>query len=165
MTRIARDNLTYGLIALGCLALLFWIIPAQMPEYPGYGVPASVLPNVATGIMLVLSLLMLLRNALSHLMARPISPEEREYPEDDQKGNYSQVGRVRLWHLSKFIVPCALLMPAMQWLGFIPAGIAFMLLIQYLCGQRRPVLLLVVSVGSVLLVYAAMRYALGVPLP
>ena len=49
------------------------------------------------------------------------------------------------------MIPCVLLMPAMKWVGFIPAGLVFMLLIQYLCGQRKPVPAVLVAVGIGLL--------------
>jgi uncharacterized membrane protein (UPF0136 family) len=56
-------------------------------------------------------------------------------------------------------------MPAMKLAGFIPAGLAFMLLIQYLCGQRKPVPAVLTAVGTVSALYAVMRYGLGVPMP
>ena len=165
MTRWQRENLTYSFIALASIAMLIWVIPAQMPPYPGYGVEASLLPNVSVGIILALSLLALGRNALAYWIEKEIDANDTTYPDEEQSGSYSQVGRVHLWHLAKFLVPCALLMPAMQWTGFIPAGIAFLLLIQYLCGQRRLLISASVAIVSVLLVHSAMTYVLRVPLP
>ena len=159
MTIIQRDNLIFGFIALGSGAFLLWIIPAYSPPYPGYGVSASLLPNVTVGIMLVLSVLALVRNTLSYLLVKPRKPEE------SPSGNTSIVDKVQLWHLARFLIPCVLLMPAMQWLGFIPAGLVFMLVIQYFCGQRKPVPAVLVAVGMVGFLYAAMRYGLGVPMP
>ena len=49
--------------------------------------------------------------------------------------------------------------------GFLPAGIAFMVVIQIGCGQRRWFPMTLVSVAPVLLVYAIMRFGLGVPMP
>ena len=72
---------------------------------------------------------------------------------------------VRWRHLACFLIPCALLMPAMSLFGFLPAGIAFMVVIQIGCGQRRWFPMTLVSVAPVLLVYAIMRFGLGVPMP
>jgi len=154
-----RENIVYGGTALGSLVFLLWIIPAYSPPYPGYGVSASLLPNVTVGIILGLSLLSLARNLLSHLSAKSKaaggSPSKA----------LSEEEKVHLWHLARFMVPSVLLLPAMQWVGFIPAGLVFMLLIQYLCGQRKPVPAALTAAGSVFALYAAMRYGLGVPMP
>ena len=141
MTELQRDTLAYGVVAAASAYLLIWIIPAYTPEYPGYGVPASLLPDIAAGFMLALSLLGLGRAALSWRKA-------------EKSGGDGQTA-----------VPCALLMPAMSLFGFLPAGIAFMVVIQIGCGQRRWFPMTLVSVAPVLLVYAIMRFGLGVPMP
>ncbi|HBG92593.1 MAG: hypothetical protein A2X54_03655 [Nitrospirae bacterium GWF2_44_13] len=157
MTR--KDNFIYGGIALCSAAFLFWIIPAYTPEYPGYGVAAAVLPNVTVGFILALSVLALAMNIFSYLSAKPASPE-KNLSEDSGKA-----AKVHLRHLVSFIVPSVLLMYAMMWIGFIPAAIAFMLVIQYLCGQRKPVTIVLVALSAAFLVYGAMRYGLGAPMP
>ncbi|TVM15159.1 hypothetical protein DPQ33_15810 [Oceanidesulfovibrio indonesiensis] len=159
MTRITRENLVYGFTALGSLVLIIWVIPAYSPAYPGYGVPATLVPRVAAGIICALSALALVRNAIAYYAAKTAEAEEAQSPviaPDD---------RAHLWHLVRFMVPCILLMPGMKWIGFFPAGIAFLLVIQLLCGQRKPVALVLVAVIPVVVMYAAMRYALGVPMP
>lgn len=157
MTRRARENLIYCGIALGSVIFLVWIIPTYTPAYPGYGVPATLTPNVAVGIILILSVISLLTNLLAYRADKLKEPAKTEAikPED----------RVHLWHLARFMIPCILLMPAMQWIGFIPAGLAFMLVIQYLCGQRKPVTGVLVAVVTVGLLYVVMSYGLGVPMP
>ncbi len=155
-----KETIVNILIALASVLGLVWIIPAQTPAYPGYGVPASLVPNVATGFILFLALLSLGRSAVLHLMARRggEASSDRERP-------VAEADRVHPRHLALFMIPCVLLMPAMQWGGFIPAGIAFMLLIQFLCGQRKPLPLALVSIGAVGVMYATMMYGLGVPMP
>ena len=148
MTQAQRDTISYGTIAVFSSALLLWIIPAWSPEYPGYGVPATLLPNVAAGFMLVLSLLGLVRTVL----ARKSTTGET-------------VGRIHWKHIAVFLMPCVLLMPAMSLAGFIPAGIVFMACIQYACGQRRWLTMAIVAVVPVVVVYALMRFGLGVPMP
>ena len=162
MTRRRRDNLTYGGIALGSSIFISWVIPAQTPPYPGYGVSAALLPNVAFGIILALSVLLMLNNLLAY---RAEKSKEPAIPEERLSGDISQEDRVRFWRLALFMIPCLLLMPAMKWLGFIPAGIIFMLVIQYFCGQRKPVSLVLVAVVPVGIFYATMRFGLGVPMP
>ena len=151
MTELQRDTLAYGVVAAASACLLVWIIPAHTPEYPGYGVPASLLPDIAAGFMLALSLLGLGRAALTR-----------------RRNNASGEGAqttVRWRHLACVLIPCALLMPAMSWFGFLPAGIAFMVVIQLCCGQRRWLPMTLVAVVPVLSVYAIMRFGLGVPMP
>ena len=151
MTELQRDTLAYGVVAAASACLLVWIIPAHTPEYPGYGVPASLLPDIAAGFMLALSLLGLGRAALSRRKA-------------GKSGGGGQTA-VRWRHLARFLIPCALLMPAMSLFGFLPAGIAVMVVIQIGCGQRRWLPMTLVAVAPVLLVYAIMRFGLGVPMP
>lgn len=154
-----RENIIYGSIALGSLVFLIWIIPEYTPPYPGYGVSAALLPNVTVGFILALSALGLTRNILSYFFSKQASPENRE------AGKNKDADRVHFLHLARFMIPSVLLMPAMIWVGFIPAGIVFMLVIQYFCGQRRPLPAALVALGSVLFVYVVMRYGLGAPMP
>lgn len=148
MTRSQRDTVSYGVVALASCALLFWIVPAWTPPYPGYGVPASVLPSMAAVTMLGLSVLGLVRTGLA-------------------RNRTSTEGAARIcWgHAAMFFVPCVLLMPAMSLLGFLPAGMVFMAILQYAYGQRNRRTLLIVSIASVTAVYVFLRYGLGSPLP
>lgn len=159
MSTRRRENIIYGGVALGSAAFMLWVIPAHTPPYPGYGVSAALLPYVTVGIMLVLSLGSLLRNLLLQVWSKGRSAEESR----SEAGNPE--GRVHLLHLARFMIPAILLMPAMMWVGFIPAGLLFMLVMQYLCGQRRLLPAVFTAVGSVCLLYVAMRYGLGVPMP
>lgn len=174
MTERQRDMLAYGVVALAGGNLLLWIIPACTPEYPGYGVPASLLPNIAAGFMLALSLLGLVRAALASCAERREAGTAGAQGADGAPPATEKAGkgeekpaapRVRWLHLARFLIPCALLMPAMSWIGFIPAGVAFMAVIQYFCGQRRPLAFALVAALPVLAVYAVMRFGLGVPMP
>lgn len=154
MTHTQRDMTAYGVVALASAAFLLWLIPAWTPEYPGYGAPASLLPDIAAGCMLVLALIGLARALLAARGFRAAAPEE----------NTPSVA-IHWGHLARFLIPCALCMPAMAVLGFIPAGAAFLAVVQYLCGQRRWGIMTIVAVLPVLAVYALMRFGLGVPLP
>ena len=230
MTERHGDMLAYGVVALAGGTLLLWIIPAYTPEYPGYGVPASLLPDIAAGFMLALSLLGLVRAVLASRaerretgaapghgpahtapgnaataseggpadsavacsgasafptsgVASPVMGKaedgtagvqgadgatrsaEAEEAEKTEADPLPAASRIQWLHLARFLIPCALLMPAMSWIGFIPAGVAFMAVIQYFCGQRRPLAFALVAALPVLTVYAVMRFGLGVPMP
>lgn len=161
MTVKNRDNLVSIGIALASIFILAWVIPTFTPPYPGYGVSSALLPNVVFGIILALSILALLTNVTADYMlkkegANKKLPEDREIPPEE---------RVHLWHLISFMIPCILVFPAMQWIGFIPAGLVFMVLMQFFCGQRKPLTTIIVAVAVVGLMYAAMRYGLGIPMP
>ncbi len=164
MTGSQRDTLLFSGIVLCCVFFLVWVIPTYTPAYPGYGVPGSLVPNVAVSIILVLSLLTLSSNLLASYRAR----RDHKKPKADK----SQVDRIHLGHLLLFMVPSFLLMPAMKKLGFLPfdlgfimPGLIFMLIMQWLCGQRKPVPLALVAAIPVGVIYMAIRFGLGVPMP
>jgi len=165
MTSRTRDNLIYGGIALGSVAFLTWIIPTYTPEYPGYGVSAALLPNVAVSIILVLSLLALAQNFLAYLVLKKKNLLEPEKPTEEPQENGYQAKKVHLVHLARFMIPCLLVMPAMHWLGYVPAGILFLLAIQYIGLRPKPLTGLLVATIPVGVMYVLMVYGLGVPLP
>jgi hypothetical protein len=165
MNRIQRDGLTYIALVLGSLIFLVWVIPAYSPPYPGYGARASLVPNIAVSIILALSAMALVRIGSAHFLGKGLGPEESEYPDEGRSDAFSQLGRIEFWHLVRFALACGLFVPAMEWVGYVPAGIAFMLVIQYLCGRREPVPAVAIALGMVFLLYVAMRYGLGVTLP
>ena len=165
MTGLQRDNILFSGIVLSCVLFLVWVIPAYTPAYPGYGVPGSLVPNVAVSTILILSIIALSSNLLVSRRAK----RDRKKQQDDG----GSVDRIHLGHLLWFMVPSFLLMPAMKKLGgvlpydlgFIIPGIIFMLIMQWLCGQRKVVPLILVAAIPVGVVYAAIRFGLGVPMP
>lgn len=164
MTGPQRDTVLFSGIVLTCVLFLVWVIPTYTPEYPGYGVPGSLVPNVTVSTILFLSLLALLSPVLASYRAK----RDGKDPVPDK----GPVDRVHLGHLLLFMVPSFLLMPIMKRLGFLPydlgfilTGILFMFILQWLCGQRKPVTLILVAVLPVGIIYVAIRYGLGVPMP
>lgn len=164
MTGPQRDNLLFSSIVLSCVVCLVWVIPNYTPAYPGYGVPGSLVPNVAVSTILFLSLLALLSNLVSSSRTRR---DNRA-----QQPDKSPVDRIHLSHLLLFMVPSFLMMPTMKKfnflpydLGFILPGVILMLVMQWLCGQRKPVPLVLVAVIPVGVIYTAIRFGLGVPMP
>lgn len=165
MTRIQRDTIAYVCILVVSVALLVWLIPKYSPPYPGYGASPALVPNVAVAIMLVMAVLALLRNGFTYWWGRTRRPEESEFPDEGESSGFTQVGRIRLWHLARLVIPCALLIPALYWFDYIPVAIVFMLVIQYVIGRREPIPAVILAVAMALFMYAAMRYGFSVPLP
>ncbi len=164
MTELQRDNLLFSGIVISCVIFLIWVIPNYTPAYPGYGVPGSLVPNLTVSTILILSLLVLSSNLAASYRAR----RDRK----EQHHDRGSVDRIHLGHLLFFMIPSFLLMPTMKKLGFLPydlgfivPGILFMFIMQWLCGQRKPVPLTLVAIIPVGTVYAAIRFGLGVPMP
>lgn len=165
MTRVKRDTIAYLAIIAFCIVMLVWAIPKYTPAYPGYGASPALVPNVSVGIMLAMAILALIRNALATFANKPLPPEESKFPDESTEGGFTQIGRIKLVHLISFVVPCTLLIIGIEYIGYLPAAFLFLLLIQYVIGNRsfvQPVLVSTITVG---LMYVAMRYGFGVPIP
>lgn len=166
MTRIKRDTLGYLFLIGFCSVLLAWAIPTYTPEYPGYGAPPALVPITAVCVMLVMACISLVRNVIALRLNKPIPPEEREFPEDiEDGGGFTQVGRVNLIHLASIMIPCVLLLAAIDYVGYAIASFAFLMVLQYIIGSRRWVQSIVISVALVAVLYVIMRYGFGVPVP
>ncbi len=165
MTRIQRDTIAYLLIVAFCILMLAWAIPNYTPDYPGYGASPALVPNVSISVILVMSILVLVRNATSRLKGKALPPGESEFPEDGKTTGFTQVGRVKLFRLLSFMIPCALLVIGIDYIGYIPAALLFMLAIQFVIGTRTFVQPIIVSVAAVGVLYIVMRYGFGVPVP
>lgn len=137
--------------------LLVWVIPEWCPPWPGYGMKPTLMPNIAGAFILALSLFGLIRACLTgKRQPQPIQDEPAKTQRKEMPG----------WaFLVMFILPCACFMPAVSLIGFIPAGIIFMVVIQLLCGQRKAMPFILVCTLPILLFWLIMRYGLGAPLP
>lgn len=146
--------------------MLSWAIPTYTPPYPGYGASPALVSIVAVGIMLVMSGLALIRIGLAMFLNKPMPPEEAEFPEDLSQGSgFTQVGRVHMFHLALIVIPCLLLVVAIDYLGYMPASFVFLMFFQYAIGSRKWLQSSVVSIVLVLVLYIVMRYGFGVPVP
>ena len=166
MTRIQRDSIGYLLIIGFCILMLTWAIPTYTPAYPGYGASPALVPNVAVGVVLVMAIISLARVWIAIYLHKPIPPEEREFPED-LAGNdgFTQVGRVNLKHLGSLIVPCVLLLIAIEYVGYEIASIAFLIVLQFVIGSSRWIQSIVLAVVLTAVLFVIMRYGFGVPVP
>jgi len=166
VTRIKRDTIAYLLVVGFCVVMLSWAIPTYTPAYPGYGASPALVTNVAVGIMLSMAILSLLTIAISVFTNKPLPPEESEFPEDlKDGGGFTQVGRVNIMQLGRIMIPCVLLLLAIDLIGYALASFAYLMILQYAIGNRKWLQSFVVSVTLTLLLYIIMRYGFGVPVP
>lgn len=166
MTRIKRDSIAYLVIAGFCILMLTWGIPTYTPEYPGYGASPALVPNVSVAVMLFMACLSLIRIGVAVFMKKTIPDEESEFPEDMEEGaGFTQVGRVKLQHLASTMIPCVLLVIAIEHIAYIFVSFVFLMIFQYVIGSRKWVQSIVVSVILTAVLYIVMRYGFGVPVP
>lgn len=131
------------------IALLGWIIPAQTPEYPGFGMPASLLPDILAWIMIVC--------AAANLLKTIVTGAGRDKP--------AALSLTTFVHCLAFLIVLAASMPLMHLLGYFAGGAVVMAACCLLCGERRPLRLAVVTAATVFVVWAALWKGLGVMLP
>ena len=165
MTRIQRDMLANVLIVLASVALLVWAIPVYTPPYPGYGASPALVPNVVAAVMLIMALLALLRSVMAIRKGIALSEEESTYPEDGGSSGFTQVGKLEILHLIKFMIAAGLFVYGIWTIGYIASALGFLLLLQWLVGARKVISVLLIAVIAVTVMYAAMRYGFGVPIP
>ena len=152
-------------ITLASVLLLVWAIPVYTPAYPGYGASPALVPVVAVGIMLVMAILAIVRTVVALKGSAPLSEEESSYPDEGKGTGFTQVGRLDIVHLAKFMIPAALLVIGIGTIGYLPSALAFLLVLQYLVGARNWIKIVLLAIITVALMYAAMRYGFGVPVP
>lgn len=166
MTKIKRDAIAYLVIVGFCILMLVWGIPTYTPAYPGYGASPALVPNVSVGLMLFMACLSLLRIGVAVFMNKPMSAEEGEFPEDmEDSGGFTQVGRVKLQHLASTVIPCVLLVVAIEYIPYIFVSFVFLMIFQYVIGSRKWFQSIMVSVILTAVLYIVMRYGFGVPVP
>lgn len=166
MTRTKRDSIAYLVIAGFCILMITWGIPNYTPEYPGYGASPALVPYVSVGVILFMACLSLLRIGVAVFMNKSIPAEESEFPEDMEDGaGFTQVGRVKLQHLFSTMIPCALLVVAIEYIAYIFVSFVFLMIFQYVIGNRKWGQAIVVSAILTAVLYIVMRYGFGVPVP
>lgn len=166
MTRIKRDSIAYSLITVFCILMLSWAIPTYTPAYPGYGASPALVANVAISVMLFMAVLSLVRVGVAVYTNKPVSTEEREFPEDiEGDEGFTQVGRVKLSHLARIMIPCVLLVIAIEYIGYEIASLVFLVGLQYLIGCRKCFQTIALSIALTAVLYIVMRYGFGVPVP
>lgn len=144
--------------------MLSWGIPTYTPDYPGYGASPALMPTVSVAVMLFMACFSVIFVGVALYLNKPIPVEEREFPEE-QGGGFTQVGRVNLYHLARVMIPCVLLVVAIEYIGYMLASFAFLMILQYLIGSRKWLQSIVVAIALTAVLYIVMRYGFGVPVP
>lgn len=166
MTRIKRDLIAYLVIIGFCILMLVWGIPTYTPPYPGYGASPALVPNVAVGVMLFMACLSLFRFGVSAFMNKTIPVQESKFPEDmDEDSGFTQIGRVKLQHLASTMIPCVLLVVAIEYVAYIFVSFVFLMIFQYVIGNRNWTQSILVSAILTAVLYIVMRFGFGVPVP
>lgn len=146
--------------------MITWGIPNYTPAYPGYGASPALLSNVSVGVMLFMTCLSLVFIGVSLYLNKPLPDKEREFPEDLGDGaGFTQVGRVSIKHLMSIMLPCALFVVAIEYIGYALASFSFLMILQHVLGSRKWVQSTVVAFVLTALLYIVMRYGFGVPIP
>lgn len=149
---------TYFAVFLFSILCIVWLIPAFSPPFSGFGMPPSALPYTLCTIMAVFSVPILIREypGKKRIFGRKPSKE-------DNRPNPLPLSK---WiHLIFFSSVFFLTMPLMQAIGFIPAAIIILTLLQLFCGHLNPVKIVLVSVLTSVIVWLCMTYVLSVPMP
>jgi len=144
------DIVTALFLLVTGLVMIFVIIPAQ--TYPGeeYGVPPATVPTAAMAVVTVMAGILLVQGLRGRKNGKdtpsPLKPEQ--------------------WlHIAGFTALLFAGLAAIKFLHFIPGGILILAVFMFITGQRKPLIIILVSVPVPFLVYAALWYGLRIPLP
>ncbi len=139
---------TYTFLLLLGLSMLFIFIPRFTPEYLGYGLPSSAMPNLLASCIVIFSFIELVKTYLNKEDKRP-----------------STITKRNLLHLGQVAVVGFLTFPFMDFVGFIPGAICTIFAFQWICGQRDFKYLISISIILTLIIYFTATYLLLIPLP
>lgn len=129
--------------------LLAWIIPTQTPEYPGYGMPASLLPQILSWIIIACGALNLIKTLITA----------------SGKGKPSNISLTSFLHCLGFLAVLGSAMPLMNLVGYWAGGAIIMIGFCMLCGERNFVRMAIVTSATVFIIWAALWKGLSVMLP
>ena len=150
-----------GVLVCFSLVCLVWVIPNYTsPPQSKLGVRPSFMPNVAIGTMLFLSVLMLYQN-----FKRRKSNQETVIDDEEFGAEASGLGLTELANLSLWTVSSAIVVFLMGILGYTIVSGLFMGCLMLYAGQRRPVILIIVSIVIPLLIWQITWYAFSIQLP
>lgn len=152
---------TAGVLIIFSLVCLVWVIPNYTsPPQSKLGVRPSFIPNVAVGTMLFLSILMLYQN-FKHRK----SNQETGVDDEEFGAEASGLGLAELANLSLWTVSSAIVVFLMGILGYKIVSSLFMVCLMLYSGQRRPVILIIVSILTPFLIWQITWYAFSIQLP
>lgn len=146
--------------------MLTWAIPTYTPPYPGYGASPALMPIVSVCVMLFMACLSLVFIGVSLYTKKPLPIEESVFPEDLQESDgFTQVGRVNLLLLASVMIPSVLLVVVIEYIGYMLASFVFLIVFQYVIGNRKWLQSIAVAFILTAVLYIVMRYGFGVPVP
>ena len=138
----------YSLLLILSINLLVWIIPKYTPEWLGYGISSSALPNILATVLLFFSGGLLFKTW-----------------RDKSDCSLPPIGVYEFIHLVKNGVVLLATFPLIKLIGFIPASILSLLALQYIAGQRKIVTMIIVAICVSIVAYGLLVHLLQVPLP
>lgn len=149
---------TYLTVFLTSILFIVWVIPTFSPPFSGFGMPPSALPYTLCTIIAVFSL---------PILVREYPGKKRLFKNKKQKeDNRPNPLPLHKWaHLALFSIVFFSTMPLMQLIGFIPAAIIVLTVLQLFCGNLNPVKIALVSVLTSSIAWICMTYILSVPMP
>ncbi len=139
---------TYSFLCLLGIALLTYFIPNNTPEFLGYGIPSSALPNLCAFSITFFSAVEWIKTYRNKEDKRP-----------------SSISTQNLLHLVKFVSVAFLTFPTMDIIGFIPGAMLSLLAFQYLCGQREYKALIIITICVPIIIYLVATHLLLITLP
>lgn len=126
---------------------IFVLIPEYVPEYSDGGISPRTLPYIWSTVILICAVLVVLRLF-----------KQKDYGTNPLP--------LKKWlHLLSYGIVMFSAFPLMELIGFIPASIIVLGVLQFFAGQRNIILLSVISAITAVCVWALMRFVLSVPLP
>lgn len=140
------DVITGLALALFALAMLGWVIPAQIPASSDpTSLPPAFMANLTMGIILGLAILLMIR---ALVMGKP------------ETGPVVTASGIR-W-LAFAVVSLVVSGALIQILGFLWGGILVISGYMLCMGQRRPVVILPIAVGTTGLSFGVLKFILKV---
>ncbi len=139
---------TFSTLAVLGLVLFFFVIPRFTPDYMGYGLPSSTLPNLLALSITVFSLIELWKT----------------YQKKDDK-RPSPIDLKKILHAGQILAVGFLTFPLMDIITFIPGAMVSIIAFQLICGQRKIKTILSIAVVLPIVVYLISTYLLLIPLP
>lgn len=151
------DTMSGLIFAIMSLWLLVYAIPRNIDGGTGeYGMSSAMLPNIMALSMLVLSVLQVCVNLFPEWNL--LTPGKKGVAAET---DWTSHGTFWL----KLIAFLASYLGLLKLLGFIPASVLFLALLQYMVGQRKYLTLGILAVVVPLVIYIAFRHGMGIMLP
>ena len=144
-----QESLLGAILMLLAILVFIGVVNFKDTAEDYRALPPSFFPNILVGVMVVLSLALLVRgwrNAPSPIFKQSVRP--------------SNV--LRVFGLMVLLVVFIVLL---QYVGFAISSFLFLLALQLVLAERRPVRLLVFAIGVTLVMYVVFVLLLRVPLP